>query len=163
MPLTNLTKSSTTNTLMSALTISIRLVGCRESSFSGQLTSRLIYTYRVSGVAKISQDRELIKKHWHASSVLSIFTLGACYWSCFRLSAWFGDLKDGVHKGDENDPRISLIRVVPDEIRYFKATRGAVGRAVETGINAFTHGVSTPGELITITSEEVRLPSRYHA
>ncbi|THU95373.1 hypothetical protein K435DRAFT_819762 [Dendrothele bispora CBS 962.96] len=99
----------------------------------------------VSGVAKISQDRDLIKKHWHAS-----------------LSAWFGDLKDGVHKGDENDPRVSLIRVVPDEIRYFKVTRGTVGQAIETGINTFTHGVSTPGELITITSEEIQLAQGLH-
>jgi hypothetical protein len=40
-----------------------------------------------------------------------------------RHKAWFGDLGDGVHKGDENDPRISLIEVTPDEVRrcvFFK-------------------------------------------
>ncbi|KAK7035494.1 hypothetical protein VNI00_011787 [Paramarasmius palmivorus] len=91
-----------------------------------------------AGIARIKQDRELIKKHWSTS-----------------LSAWFGDLKDGIHKGDENDPRVSLIEVEPYEIRYFIATKGAIGRAIETGISAVTKGVSTPGELRTLTKEEV--------
>lgn len=71
------------------------------------------------------------------------------------MSAWFGDLKDGVHKGDEHDPRVAIIEVIPDEIRYFSATKGTVGRALETGISVVTGGVSVPGELRTITSSEV--------
>jgi hypothetical protein len=34
------------------------------------------------------------------------------------VSAWFGDLGDGVHKGDENDPRVVLIDVTPTEVSY---------------------------------------------
>ena len=55
-------------------------------------------------------------------------------------SAWFDDLGDGVHKGDSNDPRISLIQVVPNEIRYWKINKGKIG---------------SPGELRTITQDEV--------
>ncbi|KAJ3762384.1 hypothetical protein EV361DRAFT_909269 [Lentinula raphanica] len=98
-----------------------------------------------AGVAKISQDKELIRKHWHKG-----------------LSAWFGDLKDNVHKGDENDPRVAIIQVIPDEIRYWVATKGAVSRALETGLNAVTGGVSVPGELRTITLSEIQLTQGLH-
>jgi len=93
-----------------------------------------------SGTAKISQDKELIKKHWHTG-----------------LSAWFGDLKDGVHKGDEHDPRVAVIEIIPNEIRYWVSTKGSIGRTLETGISAVTGSVSVPGELRTITSSEIQL------
>lgn len=32
------------------------------------------------------------------------------------IRAWFGDLGDGVHKGDEDDPRVSVIEVVPENV-----------------------------------------------
>ncbi|ESK96673.1 protein bli-3 [Moniliophthora roreri MCA 2997] len=98
-----------------------------------------------AGIATIKQDRDLIKKYWSIS-----------------LSAWFGDLKDGVHKGDENDPRVSLIQVEPYEIRYFIATKGAIGRAIETGVSALTRGISSPGELRTLTKEEIQLAQGLH-
>lgn len=71
------------------------------------------------------------------------------------LPAWFGDLKDGVHKGDSNDPRVALIRVIPDEIRYWCVTKGKIGRAVEIGVGALTGQAATPGELRIITKQEV--------
>ena len=71
------------------------------------------------------------------------------------ISAYFGDLKDGTHKGDETDPRISVIEVFPEEIRYWMATKGALGRAIEAGIGAMTGRISAPGELRTITKSEV--------
>jgi len=98
-----------------------------------------------SGVAKVSQDRELIKKHWHSG-----------------LSAWFGDLKDGIHKGNEDDPRVAIIEVIPNEIRYWVSTKGAVGRALEVTLDTVTGGVSVPGELRTITSEEIQLTQGLH-
>jgi len=73
------------------------------------------------------------------------------------VAAYFGDLKDGVHKGDENDPRVSIIEVVPEEIRYWMPTKGTIGRAIETGISAMTGKVAAPGELRTITKAEVRI------
>ncbi|RDB24982.1 Protein bli-3 [Hypsizygus marmoreus] len=98
-----------------------------------------------SGKAKVSQDKALIKK----------------YWSSY-VSAYFGDLKDGTHKGDENDPRISVIEVVPDEIRYWKPTKGAIGRAIDAGLGAMTGRVSAPGELRTITKAEIQLTQALH-
>lgn len=78
-------------------------------------------------------------------------------------SAWFGDLKDGVHKGDVNDERVALIQVIPEEIRYWHATKGKIGTALEAGIDAMTGGVTVPGELRTITSDEVsRMPDSFN-
>jgi hypothetical protein len=64
-------------------------------------------------------------------------------------------LKDGVHKGDADDPRVSIIHVIPDEIRYWYSTKGTVGRAVEIGVSAMAGKTATPGELRTITKDEV--------
>ncbi|KAF9527304.1 hypothetical protein CPB83DRAFT_856324 [Crepidotus variabilis] len=93
-----------------------------------------------SGKAKIITDREVIKSHWTSAT-----------------SAWFGDLKDGVHKGDANDPRVSIIEVIPDEIRYWYPTKGKIGRAVDIGVAAVTGSTSAPGELRTITKNEIQL------
>ena len=81
--------------------------------------------------------------------------------SLASLSSWFGDLKDGVHKGDEDDPRVAIIEVIPDEIRYWIATKGSITRALEVGVNTVTGGVSVPGELRTINSSEVSPDSLY--
>jgi general stress protein 26 len=59
----------------------------------------------ISGTATISDDKERIR------SVFSTTT-----------KAWFGDLGDGIHTGGPEDPRVSLIEVVPSEIRYVRRT-----------------------------------------
>ncbi|KAG6866767.1 hypothetical protein C0991_011426 [Blastosporella zonata] len=94
-----------------------------------------------SGRARVSKDKDVIKKHW----------------SSYSVSAYFGDLKDGVHKGDETDPRISVIEVIPDEIRYWIPHKGALGRAIEAGVGAMTGKVSAPGEIRTINAAEVNI------
>ncbi|KAJ7084341.1 hypothetical protein B0H15DRAFT_951585 [Mycena belliarum] len=96
-----------------------------------------------SGTAKISQDKELIRKHFSSS-----------------LAAYFGDLKDGVHKGDAEDPRVSVIEVVPSNIRYFVATKGAVKRAADVAYSAATGKTAGPGELRTITEAEIQLTQK---
>ncbi|KAJ6586876.1 hypothetical protein DFH09DRAFT_910559 [Mycena vulgaris] len=98
-----------------------------------------------SGTARISQNKELIKKHFSSS-----------------VSAYFGDLKDGVHKGDANDPRISVIEVMPEDIRYWVATKGSVARAADVAISAVTGKVAVPGELRTITQSEIQLTQKLH-
>lgn len=55
----------------------------------------------VAGTAKLNSNRDAIKKVWHSG-----------------VGVWFGDLGDGVHKGDENDPRVSLIEVIPEEVSW---------------------------------------------
>ncbi|KZT28979.1 hypothetical protein NEOLEDRAFT_1085763 [Neolentinus lepideus HHB14362 ss-1] len=94
----------------------------------------------VAGTARITQDKALIKKHW--SSV---------------VGAYFGDLKDGIHKGNEEDPRVSIIEVVPIDIRYWKSTESSISRSIETALDAATGRVSAPGELIQITKQEIEL------
>ncbi|KAJ7497249.1 hypothetical protein FB451DRAFT_1016927 [Mycena latifolia] len=98
-----------------------------------------------SGTAKISQDKELIRKHFSSS-----------------MSAYFGDLKDGVHKGDSNDPRISIIEVVPEEIRYFTPTKGSIARAADVAMSTVTGKTAAPGELRTITQAEIQLTQKLH-
>ncbi|KAF9447955.1 hypothetical protein P691DRAFT_801518 [Macrolepiota fuliginosa MF-IS2] len=92
----------------------------------------------IAGKAKIINDRDTIKKYWSTG-----------------ISAYFGDLRDGVHKGDASDPRVSVIEVVPDEIRYWYPTKGKVMRAVEVGIDTLTGQVTSPGELRNLTHKEI--------
>ncbi|EUC66979.1 blue-light-inducible Bli-3-like protein [Rhizoctonia solani AG-3 Rhs1AP] len=99
----------------------------------------------VAGTAKVIQDKKRAKE----------------LWSPF-VKAWFGDLGDGVHKGDENDPRVSVIDVTPTEIRYWYSTRTKVGAAVEVATSTITGKVAHPGELRTITPQELSLVEGLH-
>ncbi|KAI0085163.1 hypothetical protein BDY19DRAFT_967407 [Irpex rosettiformis] len=92
-----------------------------------------------SGTTRVSQDKALIGKHWS-----------------HLTSAWFGDLKDGVHKGDQNDPRVAVIEVIPDSIRYWLSTENALTKAANIAASAISGGTAVPGELRTITKDEVR-------
>ncbi|KAK7685149.1 hypothetical protein QCA50_011512 [Cerrena zonata] len=92
------------------------------------------------GIARISQDKDKISKYWSST-----------------ISAWFGDLGDGIHKGDQNDPRVAIIEVVPDSIRYWVATSNKVGRAVDIAVGAVTGKTAAPGELRTIAKDEIQL------
>ncbi|KAF5351684.1 hypothetical protein D9756_007697 [Leucocoprinus leucothites] len=92
----------------------------------------------IAGKVKISSDRDDVKKYWAKGT-----------------GAWFGDLKDGVHKGDYTDPRVSVIEVIPDEIRYWYPTEGKIMRAVEIGIDSLTGQVASPGELRTLSHKEM--------
>ncbi|KAJ7262223.1 hypothetical protein B0H12DRAFT_1231265 [Mycena haematopus] len=98
-----------------------------------------------SGTATVSQDKELIHKHYSSA-----------------MSAYFGDLKDGVHKGTADDPRISVIEVVPKEIRYWVSTKGYMARAADAAVSRVTGNVSAPGELRTITQAEIQLTQGLH-
>jgi len=92
-----------------------------------------------SGLAKVIEDRSVIKKHWNP-----------------RISAYFGDL-DETHRGDENDPRVVVIEVVPNEVRYWLAKSGSISRGVQEVVKTVQGEVSIPGELRTITAEEIQL------
>ncbi|KAJ7218109.1 hypothetical protein GGX14DRAFT_439823 [Mycena pura] len=98
-----------------------------------------------SGTAKVSQDKELIRKHFSSS-----------------VSVYFGDLKDGVHTGKVDDPRISVIEVVPDEIHYWVATKGSIARAADAAVSKVTGRASAPGEIRVITQSEIQLTQKLH-
>lgn len=93
----------------------------------------------VAGKAKLSQDRERIKKLFNPI-----------------VSAWFGDLGDGKHDGSAEDPRVALIVVEPSEIRYWAAQRTKVGQLVEVVSSAVTGNTAAPGKLRTISAEELK-------
>jgi hypothetical protein len=71
------------------------------------------------------------------------------------IGPYFGDLGDGIHKGDENDPRVAVIEVVPEEIRYWLAAGCPISRGVQEVASAVQGKVPVSGELRTITKEEV--------
>jgi hypothetical protein len=71
----------------------------------------------------------------------------------YSIGSYFGDLGDGVHKGDEDDPRVAVIEVVPDEIRYWLASSLPV--SAQEVVSTVRGKVTVPGELRTITKEEV--------
>ncbi|KAG8956275.1 hypothetical protein FRC04_004352 [Tulasnella sp. 424] len=94
----------------------------------------------VCGKARTHQDREQIDKLWSSTA-----------------SAWFGDLGDGVHKGNKNDPRVCIIEVIPDSIRYWWTTKSKLGQNIDIMASAVTGKVASPGELRTITKDEIRI------
>ena len=99
----------------------------------------------ISGRAVINRDQTKIKKHWSSS-----------------LKAWFDDKKDGVHTGDENDPRVSLIDVHPEEVRYY-TTSGKLAFLKDVATAAFSGGVASPGHLVIIGSDEIQLAGKVHS
>lgn len=66
-----------------------------------------------------------------------------------------GNLGDGVHKGDEEDPRVAVIEVIPDEIKYWVSKQSAVSRTFQVAASAVIGKATAPGELQTIRKEEV--------
>ena len=61
------------------------------------------------------------------------------------ISAWFGDLGDGVHTGTAEDPRMSLIEVKTKYISYWKSTVTTVGFVYEVGVAAMTGKIAKNG------------------
>lgn len=47
------------------------------------------------------------------------------------VSAWFGDLGDGIHTGHADDPRMALIEVKAERVSYYLSTKGKVARMVD--------------------------------
>jgi len=123
------------------------------SFFDPSTTSWVSY----AGKARVSRDRDLIHKYWSTLFVSPFYRpwiLGADFNS---LTDYIGDLEDGIHKGDADDPRISAIEVVPDEIRYWFATKGVVARTLQAAAGEALGNVTLQGELRTISKEEVSI------
>jgi len=94
----------------------------------------------VAGTACVTQDKTFIRNFWSPI-----------------LAGYFGDLHDGVHTGDIDDPRVSAIEVIPREIRYWVANKGKLAQTVQVAIGAATGKGRAPGELRTITPAEIQL------
>lgn len=61
------------------------------------------------------------------------------------LSAWFGDLGDGVHNGKAEDPRVALIEVKSKYIVYWKSQSTTLGFVKEVATATVTGGVANVG------------------
>lgn len=61
------------------------------------------------------------------------------------LSAWFGDLGDGVHTGKAEDPRMALIEVKSKYISYWNSQVTSLGFLKEVGLAALTGKVADTG------------------
>ncbi|MCJ1318395.1 hypothetical protein MMC15_003723 [Xylographa vitiligo] len=72
------------------------------------------------------------------------------------LSAWFGDLGDGVHTGKPEDPRMALIEVQPKYISYWKSTVTTLGFVKEVGLGALTGQVANTGVQREFTEEDIK-------
>lgn len=71
------------------------------------------------------------------------------------ISAWFGDLKDGVHDGTWKDPRMSLIEVQSKYIVYYKKEVSSLGFLKEVGVAALTSGVAQTGVIRELSQEDI--------
>ncbi|EXJ89533.1 hypothetical protein A1O3_02600 [Capronia epimyces CBS 606.96] len=71
------------------------------------------------------------------------------------VSAWFGDLKDGVHDGTANDPRMALIEVQSKYIVYWKKETSSLGFLKEVGTAALTGSVAQTGVLRELMEEDI--------
>ncbi|PLW42486.1 hypothetical protein PCASD_04634 [Puccinia coronata f. sp. avenae] len=91
----------------------------------------------VSGQAKIIEDHEEIKKIWNSS-----------------LSAWFGNLGDGKHTGNYDDPRVAAIQVKPTEIRYWNA-KSKISQTMDVAKAKITGNAAAPGVLRVINNNEL--------
>ena len=61
------------------------------------------------------------------------------------VSAWFGDLGDGVHNGTADDPRMALIEVQAKYVTYWKAQVGTLGYLKEVATASMTGKVADVG------------------
>jgi len=72
------------------------------------------------------------------------------------VSAWFGDLKDGVHDGTWKDPRMSLIEIQSKFIVYWQKEVSSLGFLKEVGTAALTGSVAQTGVLRELGDEDIK-------
>lgn len=71
------------------------------------------------------------------------------------VSAWFGDLGDGVHNGTPEDPRMSLIEVKAKYISYWKHTVSSLGFMKEVGVATLTGKVADTGVMRELNEQDI--------
>ncbi|KAK3175771.1 hypothetical protein K4F52_010011 [Lecanicillium sp. MT-2017a] len=91
----------------------------------------------ISGRVATHTDRETIKKYYSA-----------------QLRAWVGDLGDGVHDGSVDDPRIGVIKLVPETATYALADKGGLRQTVEVAKSTVTGSVASVNRLRHISESE---------
>ncbi|KAI6021465.1 hypothetical protein BKA83DRAFT_4282329 [Pisolithus microcarpus] len=127
----------------------------------GQLNLVFLANNVTAKFEEIENDSHVNVSFFDSSTTSWVSDLIHKHWSK-TVTGYIGNLKDGVHTGDENDPRVSAIEVVPDEIRYWFTEKGAVPRTVQVAAGAVAGKATSPGELHTITNEEIHLLRGIH-
>lgn len=72
------------------------------------------------------------------------------------VSAWFGDLGDGVHNGTADDPRMAMIEVKSHYVAYWKSTVTSLGYVKEVAQAAMTGSVAKTGVQRQLTEEDLQ-------
>ena len=72
------------------------------------------------------------------------------------ISAWFGDLGDGVHDGTDKDPRMAIIAIKSKHINYWKNTSTGLGFMKEVGQAAFQGKVAQTGVQRQLTEADIQ-------
>ncbi|WVF67239.1 hypothetical protein IAT40_001987 [Kwoniella sp. CBS 6097] len=92
----------------------------------------------IAGKAGRVEDHDIVEKLWNPAT-----------------KAWFADKGDGVHDGTPKDPRVAIFQVKVDEIRHFYQQKTSLGTALDVVASAISGSTATPGEVRTITGEEI--------
>jgi len=79
------------------------------------------------------------------------------------VSAWFGDLGDGVHTGGPEDPRMKLIEVQAKYISYWKHDVSLLGYAGEVATATLTGKVANTGTLRHMKEDEIKHARQNHS
>lgn len=96
--------------------------------------------YSIAGKAETTNDPALVGKYYNPS-----------------LKAWVGDLGDGIHDGNPQDPRLGLIRLKAETVEFHVSNKSSVTKAVNIVKGAVTGDVAHVGTLYQFTLEEVNL------
>ncbi|OOG00695.1 hypothetical protein ASPCADRAFT_125705 [Aspergillus carbonarius ITEM 5010] len=100
----------------------------------------------ISGTATIVADKETVEKYYSPA-----------------LSAWLGDLGDGVHDGGSGDPRIGVIKLEAKTAVYAVSRKGILGRAVETVKSVASGDVPAINSIRELSRAELDEWRRTHA
>ncbi|PWY94724.1 blue light-inducible protein Bli-3 [Aspergillus sclerotioniger CBS 115572] len=100
----------------------------------------------ISGTATIVADKETVGKYYSPA-----------------LSAWLGDLGDGVHDGGPGDPRIGVIKLEAKTAVYAVSRKGILGRAVETVKSVASGDVPAINSIRELSRAELDEWRRTHA
>ena len=71
------------------------------------------------------------------------------------VSAWFGDLGDGVHTGTPEDPRMAIIEVKAKYVAYWKSTVSTLGFMKEVAQASWTGQVANTGVSRQLTESDL--------
>jgi len=71
------------------------------------------------------------------------------------LKAWFGDLGDGTHTGEPDDPRMGVICVKPNSILYSLQDVSALNKAYQIAKGAITGEIPECQSLHEISKSDI--------